>query len=61
MIIFDHTCLHFLHSVINRSTYILFIGHVAQWFNKHKSVQKVAKKNIILIYFELSARISFVH
>ena len=29
--------------------------------NKHKFVQKVAKKNILLIYFEFSASISSVH
>ena len=29
--------------------------------NKHKFVQKVAKKNILLIYFEFSINISSVH
>ena len=40
-----------------------FQGVFIVWgvLNKHKFVQKVAKKNILLIYFEFSASITSVH
>ena len=63
------------HTLNNRAFFCLALAKIKIWFdhhycfsvrsvknikNKHKFVQKVAKKIIILIYFIFSANINFV-